>query len=86
MDDARFETLVVKQTKQSVLEEARQRANGKYYPLFSIFFNVFDVVLLSVAFSINVSFDVVINVVLYASHTAYNGILQTIVSRNSCLM
>lgn len=29
VDDARFETLVVKQTKQSVLEEARQRANGK---------------------------------------------------------
>ncbi|XP_043525672.1 tyrosine 3-monooxygenase isoform X1 [Frieseomelitta varia] len=28
VDDARFETLVVKQTKQSVLEEARQRANG----------------------------------------------------------
>ncbi|KAH0535613.1 tyrosine 3-monooxygenase [Cotesia glomerata] len=27
VDDARFETLVVKQTKQSVLEEARQRAN-----------------------------------------------------------
>lgn len=31
VDDARFETLVVKQTKQSVLEEARQRANGKKY-------------------------------------------------------
>lgn len=29
VDDARFETLVVKQTKQSVLEEARARANGK---------------------------------------------------------
>lgn len=29
VDDARFETLVVKQTKQSVLEEARQRSNGK---------------------------------------------------------
>lgn len=29
VDDARFETLVVKQTKQSVLEEARQRANGE---------------------------------------------------------
>lgn len=29
MDDARFETIVVKQTKQSVLEEARQLANGK---------------------------------------------------------
>lgn len=27
VDDARFETLVVKQTKQSVLEEARQRTN-----------------------------------------------------------
>ncbi|XP_003704650.1 tyrosine hydroxylase ple isoform X1 [Megachile rotundata] len=27
VDDARFESLVVKQTKQSVLEEARQRAN-----------------------------------------------------------
>lgn len=27
VDDARFETLVVKQTKQSVLDEARQRAN-----------------------------------------------------------
>lgn len=31
VDDARFETLVVKQTKQSVLEEARQRANGKIH-------------------------------------------------------
>lgn len=30
VDDARFETLVVKQTKQSVLDEARQRANGAY--------------------------------------------------------
>ncbi|KYN21474.1 Tyrosine 3-monooxygenase [Trachymyrmex cornetzi] len=29
VDDARFETLVVKQTKQSVLEEARQRANER---------------------------------------------------------
>lgn len=29
VDDARFETLVVKQTKQSVLEEARARANGE---------------------------------------------------------
>lgn len=29
MDDARFESIVVKQTKQSKLEEARQRANGK---------------------------------------------------------
>ncbi|VEN57648.1 unnamed protein product, partial [Callosobruchus maculatus] len=27
VDDARFETLVVKQTKQTVLDEARQRAN-----------------------------------------------------------
>lgn len=31
VDDARFETLVVKQTKQSVLEEARQRANGEFF-------------------------------------------------------
>lgn len=31
VDDARFETLVVKQTKQSVLEEARARANGKSF-------------------------------------------------------
>ena len=30
VDDARFETLVVKQTKQCVLEEARQRSNGKH--------------------------------------------------------
>jgi tyrosine 3-monooxygenase len=29
VDDARFETLVVKQTKQSVLDEARLRSNGK---------------------------------------------------------
>lgn len=29
VDDARFETLVVKQTKQTVLDEARLRANGK---------------------------------------------------------
>uniref|UniRef100_T1GSC8 Biopterin-dependent aromatic amino acid hydroxylase family profile domain-containing protein n=1 Tax=Megaselia scalaris TaxID=36166 RepID=T1GSC8_MEGSC len=29
VDDARFETIVVKQTKQSVLEEARQKANEK---------------------------------------------------------
>lgn len=28
VDDARFETLCVKQTKQSVLEDARHRANG----------------------------------------------------------
>lgn len=32
VDDARFETLVVKQTKQSVLEEARQRANDTLEP------------------------------------------------------
>lgn len=31
VDDARFESLVVKQTKQSVLEEARQRCNGKLH-------------------------------------------------------
>jgi len=30
VDDARFETLVVKQTKQTVLEEARSKANGRY--------------------------------------------------------
>jgi len=29
VDDARFESLVVKQTKQTVLEEARSKANGK---------------------------------------------------------
>lgn len=29
VDDARFESLVVKQTKQLVLEEARSKANGK---------------------------------------------------------
>lgn len=34
VDDARFETLVVKQTKQNVLEEARQKANGKFFILF----------------------------------------------------
>lgn len=28
VDDARFETICVKQTKQSVLEDARLRANG----------------------------------------------------------
>ncbi|XP_076245874.1 tyrosine hydroxylase ple isoform X1 [Calliopsis andreniformis] len=33
VDDARFETLVVKQTKQSVLEEARQRANDSDQPV-----------------------------------------------------
>lgn len=33
VDDARFETLVVKQTKQTVLEEARNKANGKYFLL-----------------------------------------------------
>ncbi|XP_011495758.1 PREDICTED: tyrosine 3-monooxygenase [Ceratosolen solmsi marchali] len=32
VDDARFESLVVKQTKQSVLEEARQRANDSTDP------------------------------------------------------
>lgn len=35
VDDARFETIVVKQTKQSVLEEAREKANGKLQFLFS---------------------------------------------------
>lgn len=29
VDDARFETLVVKQNKQTVLDEARLRSNGK---------------------------------------------------------
>lgn len=29
VDDARFESAVVKQTKQAVLEEARLQANGK---------------------------------------------------------
>lgn len=29
VDDARFETIVVKQTKQTVLEEAREKANGE---------------------------------------------------------
>jgi hypothetical protein len=29
VDDARFETAVVKQTKQVVLEEARLKANGE---------------------------------------------------------
>lgn len=29
VDDARFETIMVKQTKESVLEEAREKANGK---------------------------------------------------------
>lgn len=29
VDDARFETIVVKQNKHSVLEEAREKANGK---------------------------------------------------------
>ncbi|CAG9856974.1 unnamed protein product [Phyllotreta striolata] len=32
VDDARFETLVVKQTKQTVLDEARQRANDTLEP------------------------------------------------------
>lgn len=31
VDDARFETIMVKQTKQSVLEEAREKANGKFH-------------------------------------------------------
>lgn len=30
VDDARFESLVVKQNKQTVLEEARSKANGEY--------------------------------------------------------
>lgn len=30
VDDARFETIMVKQTKQSVLEEAREKANGTF--------------------------------------------------------
>ncbi|KAL1131005.1 hypothetical protein AAG570_012243, partial [Ranatra chinensis] len=30
VDDARFETIVIKQTKQNVLEEARNRSNGKF--------------------------------------------------------
>jgi hypothetical protein len=29
VDDARFESAVVKQTKQAVLDEARLKANGK---------------------------------------------------------
>lgn len=33
VDDARFETLMVKQTKESVLEEAREKANGKWNSL-----------------------------------------------------
>lgn len=44
VDDARFETLVVKQTKQSVLDEARHRANGKELSL-ACFRLVFDLVL-----------------------------------------
>lgn len=35
VDDARFETLMVKQTKQSVLEEARDKANGEFNKHFS---------------------------------------------------
>lgn len=31
VDDARFETIMVKQTKQSVLEEAREKANGNVF-------------------------------------------------------
>jgi hypothetical protein len=30
VDDARFESAVVKQTKQAVLEEARLKANGEF--------------------------------------------------------
>lgn len=31
VDDARFESSVVKQTKQAVLDEARLKANGEFY-------------------------------------------------------
>lgn len=31
VDDARFESAVVKQTKQVVLEEARLKANGEWH-------------------------------------------------------
>ncbi len=31
MDDARFESIVVKQNKQSKLDEARMRANGNVF-------------------------------------------------------
>lgn len=31
VDDARFESAVVKQTKQAVLDEARLKANGEFY-------------------------------------------------------
>lgn len=31
VDDARFESAVVKQTKQTVLEEARLKANGEFH-------------------------------------------------------
>lgn len=33
VDDARFESAVVKQTKQTVLEEARLKANGEFHVL-----------------------------------------------------
>lgn len=36
MDDARFETLVVKQTKQSVLDDARLRANGIWFAFLTL--------------------------------------------------
>lgn len=36
VDDARFESNVVKQTKQTVLEEARLKANGEFFICFSI--------------------------------------------------
>lgn len=31
VDDARFESAVVKQTKQAVLEEARNKSNGEFF-------------------------------------------------------
>lgn len=40
VDDARFESIVVKQTKQTVLEEAREKANGKWNQKFSDFFRI----------------------------------------------
>lgn len=36
VDDARFESAVVKQTKQTVLEEARLKANGKCHVILSV--------------------------------------------------
>lgn len=33
VDDARFETMVIEQTRQTVLEEARQLANGNFMKL-----------------------------------------------------